>query len=182
MRRLFKNCPRQIYFFYIFIQQYTFYLLIFLWTGTKLIVNLELREKFTQWKKPREFHDNEIEIISGENELLCRCGTIYNVQSILISLSPHWGCGAYSRAALINFFVTDAALIRVNTVLVCWKWNKLNVIIVDQNKQGAWPTLSWQLVLLPRGFWRCYLSYGTKRVENTHFRCFWNSLPCKIPQ
>ena len=38
--RLFKHCTRQIYFFYIFIQRYTFYLLIFLWTGTKLIVNL----------------------------------------------------------------------------------------------------------------------------------------------
>ena len=48
----------------------------------------------------------------GESELLCRCGTIYNVQSILMSLSPHRGCGAYSRAALINFFVPDAALIR----------------------------------------------------------------------
>ena len=36
-----------IYFFYIFIQRYTFYLLIFLWTENKLIVNLELREKFT---------------------------------------------------------------------------------------------------------------------------------------
>ena len=47
-RRLFKHCIRQIYFFYIFIQRYTFYLLIFLWTDTKLIVNLELREKFTR--------------------------------------------------------------------------------------------------------------------------------------
>ena len=51
-RRLFIHCTRQIYFFYIFIQRYTFYLLIFLWTDTKLIVNLELREKFTRWKKP----------------------------------------------------------------------------------------------------------------------------------
>ena len=34
-------------------------------------------------KKLREFHDNESENISGESELLCRCGTIYNVQSIL---------------------------------------------------------------------------------------------------
>ena len=42
-RRLFKHCTRQIYFFYIFIQRYTFYLLIFQWTDTKLIVNLELR-------------------------------------------------------------------------------------------------------------------------------------------
>ena len=32
-------------------------------------------------KKTREFHDNESENISGESELLCRCGTIYNVQS-----------------------------------------------------------------------------------------------------
>ena len=51
-RRLFKNCTRQIYFFDIFIQRYTFYLLIFLWTDTKLIVNLELREKFMRWKNP----------------------------------------------------------------------------------------------------------------------------------
>ena len=36
-------------------------------TDTKLIVNLELREKFTQWKKPWEFHDNESENISGES-------------------------------------------------------------------------------------------------------------------
>ena len=54
-RRLFKNCTRQIYFFYIFIQRYTFYLLIFLWTDTKLIVNLELREKFSRWKIPKSF-------------------------------------------------------------------------------------------------------------------------------
>ena len=67
-------------------------------------------------KKTREFYDNEGEIISGESELLRRCGTIYNVQAILMSLSPHRGCGAYSRAALINFFVPDVALIRVNTV------------------------------------------------------------------
>ena len=63
-------------------------------------------------KKPREFHDNESEIISSESELLCRGETIYNVQSILMTLSPHRGCRAYSRAALINFFVPDAALIR----------------------------------------------------------------------
>ena len=47
-RRLFKQCIRQTYFFYIFIQQYSFYPLIFLRTDTKLIVNLELREKFTR--------------------------------------------------------------------------------------------------------------------------------------
>ena len=85
MRRLFEGgadltiVSDQFIFFYIFIQRYTFYLLIFLWTDTKLIVNLELREKFTRWKKTREFHDNESENISGESELLCRCGTIYSV-------------------------------------------------------------------------------------------------------
>ena len=64
---LFKHFTNlQIYFFYIFIQRYTFYLLIFLWTDTKLIVNLELREKFTQWKK-NEFHDNEGKNISSES-------------------------------------------------------------------------------------------------------------------
>ena len=55
----------------IFIQRYTSYLLIFLWTDTKLRVNLKLREKFTRWKKTREFHDNESEYISAESELLC---------------------------------------------------------------------------------------------------------------
>ena len=54
-RRLFKNCTRQIYFFYIFIQRYTFYLLISLWTDTKLIVNLELRKKFKREKNPESF-------------------------------------------------------------------------------------------------------------------------------
>ena len=47
-RRLFKLCTRQIYSFFIFIQQYTFYLLILLWTDAKLKVNLELQEKFTR--------------------------------------------------------------------------------------------------------------------------------------
>ena len=54
-RCLFKHCTRQIYFFFIFIQRYIFYLLIFLWTDTKLIKNLELREKFTRWKKTESF-------------------------------------------------------------------------------------------------------------------------------
>ena len=68
VRRLFKHCIRQVYFFYIFIQRYTSYLLIFLWTDTNLIINLELREKFTRWKKKtREFHDNESENISGDS-------------------------------------------------------------------------------------------------------------------
>ena len=47
-RRLYKNCTRQICFFFIFIQRYTFYLSIFLWTDTNLIVILEFREKFTR--------------------------------------------------------------------------------------------------------------------------------------
>ena len=116
----FKNCTRQIYFFYIIIQRYTFYLLIFVWTDTKLILNLELREKFTRWKKPElesfMITRTKLSAVTGahgdESELLCRCGTIYNVQSILMSLSSHRGCGAYSRAGHINFFVPDAALIR----------------------------------------------------------------------
>ena len=53
-RRLSKHCTKQIYFFYIFIQRSTLHLLIFLWTDTKLIVNLELGEKFTRWKKKPE--------------------------------------------------------------------------------------------------------------------------------
>ena len=47
-RRLFKNCTKQIYFFYIqflFNGTLSFYLLIFLWTDPKLIVNLELHSK-----------------------------------------------------------------------------------------------------------------------------------------
>jgi len=59
---LFKHCTRQIYFFYIFIQRYTLYLLIFLWTDTKLIVNLELiTREIHMVKKTREFHDNKSE-------------------------------------------------------------------------------------------------------------------------
>ena len=38
--------PNKYTVFYIFIQRYTFYLLIFLWTDTKLIVSLGLLEKF----------------------------------------------------------------------------------------------------------------------------------------
>ena len=67
-RRLFEGgAYLDIYFFYILIQQYTFCLLIFLWTDTKMIVNLELRVKFTRWKNTRESHDNESENISGES-------------------------------------------------------------------------------------------------------------------
>ena len=73
-RRLFKNCTRRIYLFYIFIQRYTFYLLIFLWTDPKLMVNIKLREKFTRWKNANA---NENENISSERELLYRCGTIW---------------------------------------------------------------------------------------------------------
>ena len=32
-----------------------------------MIVNLELREKFTRWKKTRDFHNNESENISSES-------------------------------------------------------------------------------------------------------------------
>ena len=61
-RRLFKNCTRQIYFFYIFIQQYTLYLLTFQRTDTKLIVSLELREKFTRRKQPESFTITRVKI------------------------------------------------------------------------------------------------------------------------
>ena len=81
-RRLFNHCTRQIYFFFIFIQRYTFYLLIFLWTDTKLKINLELREKFTRWKNARVLWYRERKHQQWE----------------------HRGCGAYSRAALVNFF------------------------------------------------------------------------------
>ena len=60
--RLFKHCSRQIYFF---IQRYTFYLFIFLWTDTKVIVNLQFREKFTQWKKPESFMITRAKISAG---------------------------------------------------------------------------------------------------------------------
>ena len=76
--RLFKHC-RQIYFSYIFIKQYTFYLLIFLWTDTKSRITREIHAV----KKKPEFHDNESENIRVESELLSRCETIYNVQSVL---------------------------------------------------------------------------------------------------
>ena len=47
--------PDKFTFSKFFIQRYTFYLLIFLWTDTKLIVNLKLKEKFRRWKKPESF-------------------------------------------------------------------------------------------------------------------------------
>ena len=63
-RRLFKNCTRQIYFFYIFFPQYTFYLLIFLWTDTKLIVNLEIREKYSHFElKNITFKENKLPML-----------------------------------------------------------------------------------------------------------------------
>ena len=52
-RRLFKNCTRQFYLFYIFIQRYTFYLLIFLWSDSKSTITREIQAV----KKTREFHD-----------------------------------------------------------------------------------------------------------------------------
>ena len=111
-RHLFKNCARQIYFFYVFIQRYTFYLLIFLWTDTKLIVNLELQEKFSWWKKPESFMITRAKssavransFVVGEqftkfSQFWCHCLRIRGV--VLI-----WGAG------LVNFFVPDVALIR----------------------------------------------------------------------
>ena len=74
-RSLFKNCTRQICFFYIFIQRYTFYLLIFLRTDTKLTVNLEMTREIHAVKNTRDSHDNEN--ISGESELLCRWGATF---------------------------------------------------------------------------------------------------------
>ena len=65
-RRLFKHCTKQIYFFYIFIQWHTFYLLLFLWTDTNVIVYLELWRN-SRGEKTWEFHDNEGENISGES-------------------------------------------------------------------------------------------------------------------
>ena len=50
-----------------FIQWYTFYLLIFLWTDTKLIVKFRIITEIHTVKKTREFHDNESENISGES-------------------------------------------------------------------------------------------------------------------
>ena len=58
-------------------------------TDTKLIVNLELREKFTQWRTPESFMITRAKYQRWE----------------------HRGCGAYSRVALIDIFVPDAALI-----------------------------------------------------------------------
>ena len=108
---LFKNCTRQIYFFYIYIRRYTLYQ--FLRTDTKLIVNGELREKFMRWKNPESFITRvKLSAVRATSFVVVEQLTIYNVQLILMSLSPHRGCGAYSRAVLINFFVPDAALIR----------------------------------------------------------------------
>ena len=81
-----------IRFFYIFIQRYIFYLLIFLWTYSKSRITREIHAV----KKSREFHDNESENISGES----------------IGVRRLFEGGAYLRAALINFFVPGAALIR----------------------------------------------------------------------
>ena len=51
VRCLFKHYTRKINFFYIFIQRYTFYLSIFLWTDSKSRTTRE----FTRWKKPESF-------------------------------------------------------------------------------------------------------------------------------
>ena len=90
MRSLFEHCTRQIYIFYISIQRHTFCLLIFLWTDTKLIVNLELRRNL-RGEKTWEFHDKESENISGEST---------------------GGAALIRERPLLTFFVPDAALIR----------------------------------------------------------------------
>ena len=54
-------------------------------------------------KKTREFHDNESKIISGESELLCRCGIVYKVQSILMPLSLHGGAALIRGRRLLTF-------------------------------------------------------------------------------
>ena len=87
MRCLFEDgtySRAALYFFYIFIQRYTFYLLIFLWTDTKLTDNKSrIRREIHAVKKP-ESDDNESENISGKS---------------------------IGGAALINFFAPDVALI-----------------------------------------------------------------------
>ena len=75
-------------------------------------------------KKTREFHDNESENISGESELLCRQWNNYSVFP------------GYSRAALINFFVPDAALIRGRRLIeggaYSSKYGTLKIHITDE--------------------------------------------------
>ena len=108
-RRLFKHCTRKIYFFYIFIQRYTFYLLIFLWTDTKLIVNLELREKFTRWKKPESF------MITRAKISAVRANSFVVLEQFIVFFLVIRNSSNKRRiggAALINFYVPDAALIR----------------------------------------------------------------------
>ena len=116
--RLFKNCTRQIDFFYIFIQRYTFYLLIFLWADTKLIVNLE----FTPWKKTDSFMITRaklsavransfavVEQFTTFSQFWCHCLRIGGAALIwgrsLLTFFPI--CGAFLKAVLI----------RVNTVI-----------------------------------------------------------------
>ena len=105
-RRLFKNCTRQIYFFYIFIQRYTFYQLIFPWTDTKLIVNLELREKFTRLKNPESFMITRVKLSA------VRANSFVVVEQFT-TFSQFWcHCLRIGGAAFVIFFVPDAALIR----------------------------------------------------------------------
>ena len=65
-------------------------------------------------KKAREFHDNESENISGESKLPCRCGTIYNVQSIL---NLFYGVFLVIRNSLDKRRIRGAALIRGRRLL-----------------------------------------------------------------
>ena len=63
------------------------FLLIFLWTDTKLIVNLELREKIRAVKKPESFMIARAKILVGRANSF-----------VVYSVFP-----GYLRAALINF-------------------------------------------------------------------------------
>ena len=126
-RRLFKDCTRQIYFFLYFIQRYTFYLLIFLWTDTILIVNLELRGEFTRWKKPESFIITRakisavrassfvvVEQFTTFRQFRFHCLPVYQnlcCFKIVYSVFPGYS-RVIRRATFTNFFVPDAAPIR----------------------------------------------------------------------
>ena len=142
-RHLFKNCARQIYFFYIFIQRYTFYLLIFLWTDTKLIVNLELRKKFTRWKKPESFMITRaklsavrvnsfvvVEQFTTFCQFWCHCLRIKGAvliwwRHLLTFLSQMWRLfegGAYlSKYGIEESVLITAEFIKTN---LCGKWRQ----------------------------------------------------------
>ena len=73
---------------------------------------------------------SQFRALSGESKLLCRCETIYNVQSILMSLSLHQGCCAYELFCPRCGAYSRAALIRINTV--CFQY----LVCVDSHVPG----------------------------------------------